>query len=263
MGKLSDYQELTHVEGDEDIVIAFGGANYKVKTNNAAFNVERTLRTLAWSDMIGGSSAQLAPFEAVSNANHTFQQIASEANHPGIWRVSSITAGGVASLLRLRNVASGSTYLNIHGGEVMEACFRLVDGDARMAFGLFEDEEPNTLVASDGIEVIIHGDGATFVLYAAARAGAVAELNTSPYVPVVNTWYRVKIEVNSSASEVNYYLYDFNGVVLWSTSIINSAAIPTNSNLLGNVFACETRLPIDNLADLDWVAISSYGPLVR
>lgn len=246
MGKISDYLELTFADGDEDLVTAFSGSNRKVKLNNSSFNVERSRHPVIFTDFLGtGAVESLAPF-TTNLSTPSVDQIPSEANHPGILRLST---GNSAVGLRETILAN---WLLFNGGETVEACFRQQAPASIVHCGFF-DAALFPPPSASGTYIAAHINSSNILRGYAANGISSAQTPTS-YTISNGTWYRIKVGVRSGVSAVDFVLYDENQSVLWADTV--SSNIPSGTSTRLHVFAI-------NPGDVDWLAFYNPIPLTR
>lgn len=227
MAKITDYPELTLIDPEADyVVIAYNGLNYKVLAGNLSFPAPHHKMIPVISDFI---NALDFPF-----AITTPGAISTENNHPG--NISPVAIRFMPS--------SGPQYVFI-GGEVSEVVF-VQTGLLGARYGLYT--EASNL---EGITIETTAGG---VLTGKTRDGAgAANLSTTPtsYTITAGVWYRVKIMLNVAKTQVDFYLYDVNGNILWSGTLTTN--IPT---VLDRVTVAEHGF-------IDWAAVYNTSVLVR
>lgn len=251
--KISQYPKTNSPSATDVTVIAFGGANYKVYLRDLKAISSYDVPLNACLDFMGSTNVnQLAPFDQGVFAGAT-ALIASEANHPGIYR---ITSGAGAN-------TGGAVFVSLNaffvGGEFSEFVFRLPNTASAAALLGFFDNATTAIAPVDGAWINITGTTLT------GKTSNNSVVSTSgSYTISANTWYHAKVIVNSNATQVDYYLYDSSGVLLWSASLTSN--IPTTSARVFEAAACKaywTAAAATNVLDLDFIGYGQGKVLVR
>jgi hypothetical protein len=200
--------------------------------------------------LAGATTVEAAyPFDlALVNAG-TQAKIASEANHPGILRISSSTTANSGGYIE-----TDTTAFLLSGGECFEAVFQArVAGNANTTIRMgFLD----TTTSSDAV------DGAYFELPAGlldivGKTSNNSTRTTSATIATltVNTWYRCRLEVNSNATQVNFYVYNDSGTLLGSQSITTNIPTTAGRETGAGVIATNSGTTATLLAYFDWMAV--------
>jgi len=71
----------------------------------------------------------------------------------------------------------------------------------------------------------------------------------------VNTWYRCRLEVNSNATQVDFYVYDDSGTQLGSQSITTNIPTTTGKETGAGVIATNSGTTATILAYFDWMGV--------
>lgn len=232
-------------------------------TNLSAKDNDFTRFPMLQTDFLGPAGAGTAEaawgFDYAVIASGTQAKIASEANHPGILRTSSSTTTNSGGYCMTDNA---SVYIS--GGEVFECIFQ-----PRVA------SNTNTTIRigfMDSYTSTAPVDGCYFELAAGTlniiginRYGTTNTTSTATVATLtVNTWYRLKIEVNSAASSVTYTVYNSSGTVLGTQT--NTGTIPTGSTGRETgcgVIATNSGTTATLLAYWDMMSYYYNKPLVR
>lgn len=243
--KIQDYTEKTKINPLTDyIVIAYGGLNYKVLINNSNFFADRKKMKPISSDFINGSF-DIKPLFFTSAGSETSVQKSDEANHPGIIKFYS-TAGNAAN----RYSIIGSNW--ILGGEIVEIIIRPLIATSNLYLGLMDA----TLPITNGIWIDINGT----TLTGKTKSGASTSTTSSSYTISANSWYRLRVKLNSSGNQADFYVYDMAGSLLWSSSLTTN--IPIGSLGLGFFHAVYTAGASD-IVDVDWISYSNSSVQTR
>jgi hypothetical protein len=180
------------------------------------------------------------------------------AEHPGI--VVPTTVNATANTGYSLNTPSAS--ITISGGETFEAVFKMTNPANTITRVGFCDTGGTTTDCADGAYIEINGT--TLV-----ATGKTANNNTrsstgTTYSMSSNTWYRMKVTVNSNASLVTYYVYNDSGTQLWTntlaTNIPNTAGRSTGSTFTTYTTASAASVIILNL---DYMSMWYETPLTR
>jgi len=197
-----------------------------VSTNISAKDNDFKRFPMLQTDFLGPAGAGTAEsawgFDYAVIASGTQAKIASEANHPGILRTSSSTTTNSGGYCMTDNA---SVYIS--GGEVFECIFQprvASNTNTTIRIG-FMDSYTSTAPVDGCYFELATG---TLNIVGINRYGTTNTTSTAPVATLtVNTWYRLKIEVNSSASSVTYTVYNSSGTVLGTQT--NTGTIPTGS----------------------------------
>lgn len=186
----------------------------------------------------------------------TVALIADVANHHGIARTTQSGANtGCANY-----ISTVGNYL-ITGNDAFGACFRTQTGttDCEFRFGFNDTVGSATVDPVDGAYIHIEG----VRLEGKTSNNSTRSTTGTTYTITTNTWYRMKILVNSAASTVNYYLYSAAGALLWTDSL--SANIPTAAGREVGICinAYKTSAGTVNLIDVDWTAYWNEAVVTR
>jgi len=71
----------------------------------------------------------------------------------------------------------------------------------------------------------------------------------------VNTWYRCRLEVNSNATQVDFYVYNDSGTQLGSQSITTNIPTTTGGETGAGVIATNSGTTATLLAYFDYMAV--------
>jgi hypothetical protein len=206
-----------------------------------------------YTDFLGIATATSVeptyPFDlALVNAG-TQAKIASEVNHPGILRISSSTTASSGGYIE----TDTSAFL-LGGGECFEVVFQpkvASNTNTTIRMGFLD-----TTSSSDAV------DGAYFELPAGSldivgKTSNNSTRTTSSAIATltVNTWYRCRIEVNSNATQVNFYVYNDSGTQLGTQSITTNIPTATGRETGAGVIAINSGTTATLLAYFDWMVV--------
>lgn len=217
------------------------GSNNKIysKTDNELYYLDNDIEAklsakdndftrfpMLQTDFLGPAGAGTAEaawgFDYAVIASGTQAKIASEANHPGILRTSSSTSENSGGYCMTGNEA-----VYISGGEVFECIFQprvASNTNTTIRIGFMDSYTSTAPVDGCYFELAAN----TLNIVGINRYGTTNTTSTATVATLaVNTWYRLKIEVNSAASSVTYTVYNSSGTVLGTQT--NTGTIPTGS----------------------------------
>jgi hypothetical protein len=75
----------------------------------------------------------------------------------------------------------------------------------------------------------------------------------------VNTWYRCRIEINSNATQANFYVYDDSGTLLGSTNITTNIPTAAGRETGAGLVATNSGTTATLLAYFDFMAVGYNG----
>ena len=184
---------------------------------------------------------------AISNATGTIT-----AGHPGVAILTGSSTAGSGY-----RVFTATNSMVIAGGEEFEAVYYPISSTSTVRMG-FHDATSNAAPV-DG--VYMGRVGTLTISGNTANNGAFGTTSTN-YTLGTSTWYRSNIIVGSSATSVNYYLYEANtGILLWTDSLTTN--IPTNTARgVGFGITC-TAGGVTDIEYLDYIAVGWTKDLVR
>ncbi|NTV55072.1 MAG: hypothetical protein HGA16_01060, partial [Candidatus Moranbacteria bacterium] len=180
-------------------------------------------KPIASSDFMAANASAFDPFLGAAISSGAMAAVASGnaavlSNHPGIVTLSDSTT------------ANGGYYIETHatsyrlgGGETFEVVFNLGTlTTTTTRIGFLDTVNSNDAVDGAYVEI-----AATGVMTAKTSSNSTRTSNATTYTLSTGTWYRLKIVVNSTATGVDYYLYNDSGTQLWTAN--NTTNIPTGS----------------------------------
>jgi hypothetical protein len=138
------------------------------------------------------------------------------AQHPGIATIKSAATANTGGW-----IGSESTAILLSGGESYEAIFNiatLVTPTIRMGFL----DSVSSTDAVDGVYIEIPSSGNAVGKTANNSTRSTTGTNVALST---GTWYRARIDVNSDATQVDFYIFSDAGVQLWHDSLTTN--IPT------------------------------------
>lgn len=241
MPKISEYTNEPIPNEESYLVASFQGVTNKFKTKEIVFLAYRAKMAPQVSEFLGASAIGIAPFAGTSLLLGTAAQIASIADHPGIWKITSvigINSGYVFSL--------GSTIL-IGGGEVAECIIRPESTTSLLVYAGFVDADPPT-TPTDGVWINIVG---TTLTGKTANNGSIST-TASSLVVAAASWYRLKVVVNPAATLVTFYVYNMVGTLLWSDTLATNIPTAAGRETDMRIAAIKTAVTATDMLSVDW-----------
>jgi hypothetical protein len=184
------------------------------------------------------------PWYLVYITTGTFIPLDGSALQPGIIRISCGTNANSGLSLRLRT----NCYI-LAGSESSILILRpqTLSGTT-LHFG-FHDA---TSVTDPVDGAWIWQDPATGIVYGRTSNNSVGTTTGTGFQLVSNTWYILKIVMNSNASRVDFYCYDITGALLWTDSITTN--IPTARTLGHGIASTNSGTTAVALHDIDFMS---------
>ena len=167
----------------------------------------------------GITAAILSPFTPSAISSGTIAIVVGEAGHPGMASLSSATTTNSGYVINV-----GVTGTLIGGGEVAELIFKTpatILSTTTIKFG-YHDATTYALPV-DGV-YFIQSAG---VIKGAASSNSSQTLTSDGFTPSVSTWYRLKLVVNAAANQVDFYIYNAAGTLLWTNNVQSN--LPTGA----------------------------------
>lgn len=149
----------------------------------------------------------------------TISPLAGEVNHPGIVNlISSVAANSGYYFF------TTITGFLLAGGETTEIIFKTRDITANTYVRMgFSDVAGLVTTPTDGVYININGE----TLDGRTVSNSVSSTTGTAYTLLDETWYRLKIILNSDATRVDFYLYNEAGIELWTDFLTTN--IPTTT----------------------------------
>ena len=252
MPRISEYEK--NLLANSYAIIQIGSSNYQVSLSDllgTSLASSRTIGTYV-NDMLEDFANMISTgfhiypwMESLIGAG-SISNAQSEENHPGIARISQVGANTGGSLW-LGNAAN----ILIAGQEETEFIVRpAVLTTAVYQFG-FLDSFTAVGAASDG--VYFQFQGAQII--GVTLSSGVSSTTATNYVPSINTWYRLKLVINSNATRVDFYIYDESGNLLWTDNLTTN--IPTTAGrVTSHGLRCyNTGAATRTLVDVDYMSL--------
>jgi len=201
-------------------------------------------------EFTGISAALVAPLGPAAVVSGTCAIVAGQAGHPGIAQLSSSTSANSGYLFNM-----GLTAVLISGGEVAELVFKTpVIGLLATTTIRFGYHDTATITSPlDGVYFEM-ASGASGVMKGAARSNNTQTLTTDGLTLAASTWYRLKLKVNDTATQVDFYIYDAAGSLLWTNNVQSNLPTATGRECGCSVIVTNSGTVASILALLDAVA---------
>lgn len=256
MSKISAYPENTAPAPEifTPIEPVVHDQKYKTPIGNLSVIPFRNKMNKQWNEFDGGINNQLSPFTPTAIGAGTFVPLVQEANHPGIWRISSAAAANTGYVVSL----GGITSVSISGGETAEFIMRFPTTTGLVAVLGFNDSDAIGN-ATDGAYCQSVGT----VFSGVCRNNGGTTQTSTTFTVVANTWYRCKTEINSNATRVDFFLYDASGNLLWTDFLTTGIPTGVGRETGFAAKAYKTSAGAADLVDLDWMAYYNTKALVR
>jgi hypothetical protein len=210
-----------------------------------------------YTDFLGPAGATTVeaayPFDFAAINSGTIAKIPGEPNHPGILRISSSTTANSGGY-----VLTDTTAFRIGGGEVFEIIFQpRVSGNANTTIRMGFLDTTTSADATDGVYFELPANSLDIV--AKTANNSVRTTSTAIATLTVNTWYRLRIEINSNATQANFYVYNENGTLLGSTSITTNIPTAAGRETGAGLVATNSGTTATLLAYFDFMAVGYNG----
>jgi len=217
-------------------------------------NIKTTFQTV-WTDFLTGASAYI-PW-ANTAINGTAAGIAGTANNPGIVRLTSSATANSG----YRYQTTTSAFL-LAGTEFTNFVFRMPATNAGTTIRMGFHDATTITAPVDGVWINIAGT----TLNGKTASNSTSSTTATNYPLVAGTFYSVKIEVNSNATQVtqvNYYLYDSSGTQLWYNNITANIPTATGRETGHGIIATNSGIVAVSLVDIDYVDMGITDALLR
>ncbi len=203
--------------------------------------------------LAGGQMSMPFPGIAVSGGIIS-STLAHIANHPGVvvFRGSGTSGGGAY-------ISSVMPYC-INGSEIFECVF-LVNSLANATIRLGMHDSVSGADAVDGIYLEIASTG---VATGKSAANSSRTATGTTVTLSANTWYRLRIEMNSTAAIATYYIYDAAGTELWTDYV--DANLPTGAGrevTCVKLTATKANTSSQDVLSIDWVKFLQRKVMTR
>lgn len=195
------------------------------------------------------SQTSLGEFSRVPINSGTFSLMSGNTKHKGIIRITSSTTANSGGYIFTNNVLFILT-----GNEIFECIFQhLVASGANTAVRIGLHNSRTSTEPTNGVYVELNGN---LNLYGKTANSSTRSTTGTYYTISTNTWYRVRIALNSNLTLATYTLYDDNKNVLWTNTL--STNIPTNNTVGVGITATNSGTTATDLVDVDFVSAQMH-----
>jgi hypothetical protein len=204
------------------------------------------------------NQTMFAAWQMAAIASGTTTMIAGTPNHPGILALNSAAGANSGYLIR-----TSLTAFLLAGTERCDFIFRPQTLTGLISRRGFIDN----FTAND------ESDGAYFEIATVAgnpgvivgKTAAFTNRSTTAtsYQLITNTWYRARVLVNANATQVDYYLYDESGNLLWHDSLTTNIPTVAGQETGHGIVAINSGASAGTLVDEDYMDIEINRVFVR
>lgn len=203
-------------------------------------------------DFLATNSASFAPFflTAVSSGTFTTPSGVVSADHPGVQRITSSTTANSGAYL-----TTGTGSIILGAGDTFDAVVKFVSFSNTTSRIGFHD----ATTFSDAV------DGAYFELttitgvttFKTSR-NSTRTVGSGSYSPVVGTWYRFNVFVNST-SLVTGTIYDMSGNVLFQTTCESNIPTTASRECGPGLISTNSGTTATAMTDVDYISYERVG----
>lgn len=218
---------------------------------------DKHLGIFSQSDILNGSLG-LEPWALAALSSGTLSNLAASPNHPGTSALNSSTSSTSGARISLTAAA-----LSLSGSETTDFILRpqtLTGTTIRLGF-------LDTLTGSDQVDgayiEMAQVGGVDGVIVGKTASNSVRSTTGTNYTLVTNTWYRLKIAVNSDATRVDFYLYSEAGALLWTDNLTTNIPTAAGRETGHGIVATNSGTTAVTLVDIDYVELYIRRTLVR
>lgn len=247
--------------GKFDVSGLQGGANLGSTTlqYSSLLNSARK-RPFAFTEFLGQNAGNMSvdPFMGIAITsgalnNPTSGGVFTSPNHPGVIKLTGSSSANSGYCIR-----SATNSILIGGGEHFECIFNLNLATTTTYMGFH-----------DSATVAEPVDGAYMALYGSSTIQGMTSNNSTrgttstKYTLGTSTWYRASVVVGSSATRVDYTLYNDSGTVLWTDNLTTNIPTGAGRECTVNLTTTEASGGSLDLMHLDFLAFAMDKDLVR
>jgi len=213
-----------------------------------SFDFERTLSV----------SPTAGPWSGTLVSSGTTTSIAGTANHPGISTLNSSTSANSGVSWK----TAPNAYI-LAGYETTELIFRPQSlAGTTIRFGFHDSASSSDAVDGAYIEMAQVG-GVDGVIVGKTASNSTRSTTGTNYTLVTNTWYKLRIVVNSNASRVDFYLYSEAGALLWTDNLTTNIPTAAGRETGNGIVATNSGTTALTLVDLDSIIVILPRTLTR
>lgn len=227
----------------------------------ARLALDQTRFVSMWTDCM--TLANLEGFSVLNISSGSLSAPNALADRVGLIRFrDSTTAGGGV------RVGTDPASIRLQGGERVETAFQWRDTRTTALAMIGLHDAITSGLPNDGVNFHLTGTSTGFTLNGrTATSGTQSITSSADFVGDVNTWYVLRVELNSGATIATFTVLDATGTTpLWTDTLTTN--IPTGSvNPVGvGILACETTTdakPSNGIMEVDWIRFSINRTLAR
>ena len=202
------------------------------------------------SDMLIGSSTSTSNQPWLTQNLSSGSQVSQPglADHPGIVRFSC-----AASINSGARIYFDPSSIRLGGGEKAAFWLSIVNiTDTLLYFGFHN----STVGATPTNAAAFFLDNTTGRLYGVCYNTAGNSATASYFTPSASTWYLARVVVNAGATQVDFYIYNSAGALVWSDSLTTNIPTAAGDELSHGLVAITKGTTAQGLIDLDWLHLA-------
>jgi len=216
-------------------------------------------------EFCGVSTFSLTPFVTTGISSGTLANgLGITPNHPGVCIIKDSATANGGYVFRLDSVSSASLLLG--GGERFVLVFQINSNRSTQTVRVGFHNAVTITAPTNGVYIELIGNGSTGAVATgkATNAGGTGSTG-STFTCLTDTWYSLKIELNSNATGATFTIYNEAGASVWSDTV-GSTYIPTAAGRFTDVGIIATESTTDaaaNMISIDYVLCDINRDLVR
>lgn len=184
--------------------------------------------------------------------------IAALSNHPGVLRWTSSVTPNSGGAVRLRQES-----ILLAGHESCDLIFRpQVLAGATIRFGFLD-----TITSADAVDgcyiEMTQVAGVDGTIVGKTSSNSVRSTTGTSLLLVTNTWYRLRVVVNSNATQVNFFCFDEAGNLLWTDNLTTNIPTAASRETGNGVIATNSGSSAVIITDIDYMSITIARALIR
>jgi hypothetical protein len=203
-----------------------------------------------YTDFVGPANSSTLeaslPWEWTANSSGTTANIAAEASHPGIIRISSSTTTNSGG-----RIVTDAASLLLAGGETFEVVFQpkvASNTNTTMRFGFIDTASSSDVTDGCYFEL----PAGSFAIVGKCANNGTRTTSSTIATLAVNTWYHCKVELNSGATQADFTCWNDSGTQLGTQSITTNIPTATGRETGHGFIATNSGTTATLLVWLDW-----------
>jgi len=262
-GELADLQPpknhaSSHESGGSDELDVTGLSGALADDQPAqAHDIEKHLHTKLYfvNDCLGQNAVNQAPWNAAAINSGTFPATAGSGDHPGILRLTSSTSANSGAYILM-----GVSSFLLKGSCRCDAVVRTSTlAGTTVRFG-FHDSASST-TPTDGAYIFI--DPVTNLLTGRTFDNSAGSVTGTSYAVTTPTWYRLRVQVNTDATRVDFYVFDEAGNTLWTDNLTTNIPTTAGRETGNGIVATNSGTTAVSLVDVDMIDLEINRALIR